>query len=259
MPFSVELPASAGAVSVPATSFEIDLSGTGGSLSDGTLSIGGYDWNLDGIGATSTLLNLYIRPTELYADYDGSKHSVEMVADVVRNAWSQNYTSCVLGRKDAASSGAQPGGAVGYFQTTAFYTVTSTTFLFMGCGSKYDSTETASYTNLANSTIDPTRMSTICAGSACLATFRETTTGSAVRWNEDASAANYSWVVRDAAFGTSTPWSTTDVISFSLLIYSGSGQVTTATQDAAGLTLTIGTSSVTLEKLYVYLGIPEIP
>jgi len=239
--------------------FEFDLAGTGGSLADGTLSVGGYDWNLDGIGATSTLLNFYIRPTELYVDYDGSKHSVEIVADVVRNAWSQNYAACVIGRKDAATSGAQPGGAVGFFQTAAFYTLTSSTSLYMGCGSKYDGTETASYTNIANSTLDPTRMSTICAGSACLATFRETTTGSAVRWNEDASAANYSWAVRDAAFGTSTPWSTTDVINFSLLVFSGSAKTTTATQDAAGLTLTLGTGSVTLKKLYVYLGTPEIP
>lgn len=259
MPFNVQFGPSQNTVTniVPGR-FEIDLSGTGGVLSNGTLTLSGYDFTLAGVSASSTLVNLYIQPTALLPSYDGAKHSVEIVADVVRNAWSQHYSAATIGRKDTPTSAAQPGGSVGKYQTTAFYTVFDSTAVYMGIGSRYDSTETTSYTNIANSTLDPKRMSAFFAGSVAVASFRETTTGSPVRLAEDATALNYSWAVRDAGFGTSPVWGTGDYIDFSVLVWAGSSQITTATQDASGITFTIGTSSVTVSKLYIYIGTPEM-
>lgn len=242
----------------PEGRFEIDLAGSGGTLSNGTITLGGFDFTLAGIGASSTLMNLYIQPTALLSSYDGAKHSVEIVADVVRNAWSQANTAASVGRKDSPISGAQPGSYVGRFQTAALYTVGSATASYLGIGSMYDTTETGSYTNIAHSTLDPKRMSGFFAGSAAIAAFRETTTGSPVRLAEDATALNYNWAVRDAAFGTSPVWGTGDYIDFAVLVFAGAAQTTTATQSASGITFTIGTSSITVSKLYIYIGTPEM-
>ena len=78
MPIRTLAPGTA-AAGTPLRSYEIDLAGSGGTLSNGTVSLGGYDFTLAGVG-TSNELNLTIDLADIYADFDGSKHGIEICA-----------------------------------------------------------------------------------------------------------------------------------------------------------------------------------
>ena len=67
--------------STPIRGYEIDLAGSGGSLSNGTVSIDGVDWTIGGVG-TSTLVYLETDLANFFADYDGSIHSFELTGNV---------------------------------------------------------------------------------------------------------------------------------------------------------------------------------
>ncbi len=231
------------------TAFEFDLSGTGGSLSNGTISIDGYDFTITGVGTTTGVF-ISIPLADLLASYDGSKHSVEIVADVDRGTWTQNYSVAGVARRTTI------GASTGRYNAMIWYYYTTAGAYFQAA-SDYDGAATISQTLYTYTALEPERLGLIAAGRATIGTVRTVTTGDAVRVAEDARA--YSWVVQDGAVDTASPFGTTDIAQVQCSVYAGAAQTTTATQSASGITLAIGSSDYTISKLYIYIGTAEIP
>ena len=102
MPIRTLAPGTA-AVGTPLRSYEIDLAGSGGTLSNGTVSLGGYDFTLAGVG-TSNELNLTIDLADIYADFDGSKHGIEICAKLGSIAVSAANSTFGIDRRDSSNS-----------------------------------------------------------------------------------------------------------------------------------------------------------
>lgn len=67
----------------PEGRFELDMGGSQGALSNGTVTLGGVDWTLSGVGDTAvgSQIKLETPLANIYADYDGAKHTVEICVD----------------------------------------------------------------------------------------------------------------------------------------------------------------------------------
>lgn len=229
------------------TAFEFDLAGSGGTLSDGTISIDGYDFTLTGIG-TSTGIFLTLPLADLLASYDGSKHSVEIVADIDRGSWTESASVCGISRRTAIGAGYENAMSFYYFSASGAY------FQLV---SNVDGAYSFVQTLFSYSTLEPERLGLIAAGRASVGTARTVTTGDAVRVAEDAIA--YNWVVNDGTANAATPYGTGDLLQVACSVYAGGVRTTTATQSASGINFSIGSSDFTLKKLYVFIGTAVIP
>jgi len=258
MPFSVELPASTGQAVVP-TSFEFDLSGSGGTLTNGTVTIGGYDFTLGGVGSSYSLY-LAIPAADLLSTYDGTTHAVEVVADIDKGLWYQNYTMFVVKRSSIANSSQLGATYTGRWNKAGFYYKT-TTSAWHFTQVNFDGGPVSDQIDTQYTVMDPTRIGLIAAGRGAIGSHAEVTTGSAARVQLDAGDSAYVTTLQDQHVpGASNPFGTSDHIVVQILKYSTSGGTVacTATQTASGITLVAGTSEVTIKKLYIYLGAPDI-
>lgn len=247
MPIRTIAPGTPATGDVVRGAFEIDLSGTGGTLSDGTITIGSYDFTLTGIGTSSSIF-FTIPLADLFASYDGSKHSVEIIADIDRGTWTEVTSVCQIARRTTSdASGA--GNAMMFYASTA-------TSAYFQCLSNYDGSASTVVSLYSYSTLEPERLGLIAAGRASVGTARTVTTGSAVRVAEDAVA--YNWVVNDGTPNASNPFGTGDYLQIYIYKYNGAAGTTTATQSASGINFAIGSSDVTLKKLYVFIGTEDM-
>lgn len=248
----IDYPPSASSVSMtqgaPIRSFEFDFSGSNATLSTGDLTINGVDWYLGGVGAsTGKLVNFSVGLSSLVADYNGSKHYVEASVEYTRNAFTQVYSLFQLSLNNATGNRylgadfARHTDAIGLFRSTA----------------NVDGTESASNNYLTYASTDPTRMSLGASGRVSNSAHTVGPVGPA-RLAECASGFLVS-TIDGAQAGASVPFSTDDRLNINLLAYAGGNLVTTATRAPTGTTLTLGTSSITIKKVYVYIGEETIP
>lgn len=245
--------------SVPEGRFEIDFSGSGGALSNGTVTLSGYDFTLAGVGSSYSLY-LSIACADLLSTYDGQTHAVEIVADIAKGTWYQNYTAFVIKRSDIDGSFALGSGITGRWNLAGWY------YRSTGEGWQYsqvcfDGTASLDQVGVPYATMDPTRLGLIASGRGAIGSHAEVTTGSPVRVQKDAGGDGYVTTVQDSLTPLSpNPFGTGDYLMIQINKYSTSGGTvtTTATQTASGITLAAGSSEVTIKKLYIYFGAPDI-
>jgi len=258
MPFSVDLPASTSEPVVP-TSFEIDFAGSGGALSNGTVTLSGHDFTLGGVGSSYSLY-LAIPAADLLATYDGQTHAVELVADVVKGNWNQNYTLFGIKRSSIENSYQLGASNVGFWNMSGFY-YRNATEGWQQTSLNFDGSVSFDQIGVPYATMDPTRIGLIAAGRGGTGSHAEVTTGSPARVQQDAGGDGYVTSQHDSATPvTPNPFGTGDYIVVHVYKYSTSGGTvtTTATQTDSGITLVAGTSEVTIKKLYIYFGAQEI-
>jgi len=258
MPIRTLAAGAAAAAETTPTSFEIDFSGSGGALSNGTVTLDGHDFTLAGVGSS---YNLYfsIPLADLFADYDGTTCTVEATVDMDGVSWTQQYTMFCLKRADIAGATQLGATFTGKWNFAGWYD-RSTSRAYQLAQSNIDGSPEGNLIDIPYSTMDPKRIGMIAAGQATIGSHTEVATGSPVRVALDAGGGGYVTEISDGTVGTANPFGTSDVLMVQALKYSTSGgtATTTATQTASGVEMAIGASTVTIKKLYIYIGTPDI-
>jgi hypothetical protein len=245
--------------SVPEGRFEIDFSGSGGALSNGTVTLSGYDFTLGGVGSSYSLY-LAIPAANLLATYDGQNDAIELVADVVKGNWHQNYTLFGIKRSSIENSYQLGASNVGFWNLSGWY-YRSTGEGWHHTSLCFDGSVSFDQIGVPYATMDPTRIGLIAAGRGGISSAAQVTTGLPARVQRDAGGDGYVTSQKDSATPvTPNPFGPGDYIVVQIYKYSTSGGTvtTTATQTASGITLVAGTSEVTIKKLYIYFGTPDI-
>ena len=246
MPWGINAPATA--TGAPVRSFEFDFSGTSQSLSTGDITINGVSWYLNGVGAsTGKLVGFSVGLSSLVADYDGSKHYVEASVEYTRNAFTQVYGLFGVSLNDATGN---------RYLAADFIRHTDGIGLFRSAAN-VDGTESAANNYLTYASTSPDRMSLSASGRVAVAAHTVGPTGPA-RLAQCASGFCVS-TIDGAQAGASVPFGAGDRVNVNLLAYAGANLATTATRGSTGTTLTLGTSSVTVKRVYIYIGEETIP
>ena len=246
----IDYPPTASSVSTTTTevvrgAFEIDLRGSGGTLSNGTVSLGGYNFTISGIAASSSFLRVQIPVASLFADFDGSKHAVEMNAYIP--AITMSTTKGVSGLERLDSTLAYINALVLYEDSGGVY---------QQCGVNIDGSFGSTVGRLRTSTYQSLpRWGMDCNGGTISASFG---TGASVPFRAAEQMHEENLVITDLTTYTER-FGTGDVIEMYAHQWDGSSSAATVTQTAAGLVLTFGTQTTTFEKLYIYIGVEDIP
>lgn len=259
MPIRTLAAGTAGAPAPAPTSFEIDFSGSGGALSNGTVTLDGHDFTLGGVGSSYSLY-LAIPAADLLATYDGQTHAVELVADVAKGNWAENNTLFGIKRSSIENSYQLGAANVGFWNLAGWY-YRNASEAWQHISLCFDGSVSFEQVAVPYATMDPTRIGLLAAGRSGISVAAEVTTGSPARVQQDAGGDGYVTSQQDSTSPlTPNPFGVSDYIVVHLYKFSTSGGTvtTTATQSASGITLVAGSSEVTIKKLYIYFGAPEI-
>lgn len=241
MAFDYPVPQATGGAEL--RSYEIDLRGTSGALSNGAVSLGGRTFTVSGAG-TSTRISLDLPLTDLYADYDGSKHTLEICA----------YVSAInMGQANGVSAVARFDSTATYLNEVLMYEYGSNKYVQVTSRTDADRDETVGR-NRSSTYTTLKRWGLVVVGGVTAGTFGPGSVG-AFRAAEEAHNENI--VLSDQAAYTER-FGTGDILRLSAFRWSGSGVAASASQDASGLTITLGGQTTTFERLYVYIGTPEV-
>ena len=226
----------------PLRAYEIDLAGSGGTLSNGTVSLGGYDWTLAGVG-TSTLISLDLDLTDLYADYDGSVHSVEICAYVSAVNMAQSNGVSGIGRLDSTAT---------YRNELLLYEFGGNAYVQASSRTDTDTDTTAGRQRTSTYTTFK-RWGLLGIGGMTVGTLGP---GSVGAFRAAAEAHNENVAISDQEAYTER-FGTGDIARLFASRWTGAGVAASASQAAGGVTITFGSQTTTFQKLYVYIGTPE--
>ena len=241
MPIRTLAPGTA-AAGTPLRSYEIDLAGSGGTLSNGTVSLGGYDFTLAGVG-TSNELNLTIDLADIYADFDGSKHGIEICAKLGSITVNAANSSFGMSREDSDGD---------YWNSCLIYEFGGNKF--PECSSNIDGSLTRSFVQRTTQYTGYTEWGLVGSAGPSSASWGSGASG-AFRMAEQAH--NLNLIATDQNFYTEV-FGSGDVLRVFCEHWTTATSAASASQSASGLTLTFGATVVTIEKLFVYVGTPEI-
>lgn len=225
-------------------SYEIDLTGSGGTLANGTLSIGGIDWTVFGVG-TTTVVGIEANLSSYYADYDGALHGVELTGHV---------TSLTLDQTNGVFGFLRGDSTVTYFQFMVNYMVGAGTF--QQIGSNVDGSSQTVVTSVTTLESYYKQWALQANGNLALGTIGDDATVAPFRLAKNSD--EYFYAVTDGTRPQTQRFGTGDKIRVYSNVYSGGGVVNTVVQDANGITITLGSQVTTWKKLYLFILTPEV-
>ena len=244
MPFDVVRPQTITVQGDTLRSYEIDLAGTGGTLANGTVTIGGKSWTVGGVGS-SNLVYLETDLANFFADYDGSIHDVELTG---------NVTSATLG--DTA-------GVFGFIRLDSTNTYGQFMINYMVGGSTFQQGGTNVAGSYAVTTTGVTTLATYykewalsANGNLMQGTIGNDTAIAPFRLAKNAD--KYFYTIAQGTRPQTQRFGTGDKIRVYSEAYSGAGRVTSVVQSASGITINLGAQAITWRKLYLFLGTPEV-
>ena len=242
MPFDVVRPQTITVQGDTLRSYEIDLTGTAGALANGTVSLGGKSWTLAGVG-TSNELNLTIDLADIYADFDGSKHGIEICAKLGSIAVSAANSTFGIDRRDSSNS---------YWNSAVIYEFGGNKF--SECSSNVDGSYTRTFVQRTTQYTAYTEWGLVGNGGMSSASWGSGASG-AFRMAQQAH--NQNLIAVDQNFYTEV-FGAGDILRVFCEHWTTATSTASANQSASGLTLTFGATVVTIEKLYVYISTPEL-
>lgn len=238
------VPLSTGGGGATLRSYEIDLTGSGGTLTNGTLAIGGIDWTVFGVGS-ATKVGIEANLSSYYADYDGALNGVELTGAIPSLTLDQTNGLFGFERRDSTDT---------YFQFMISYLIGTGTFQQLG-------------TNVDGSTMTvTTSVTTLEAyykqwalqanGNLALGTIGDDATVAPFRLAKNSD--EYFYAASDGTRPQTQRFGTGDKIRAYAEVYSGGGVTNTVVQDANGITITLGSQVTTWKKLYLFILTPEV-
>jgi len=246
MPFDVSFGPPQNTVTniIPAR-YEIDLSGSGGALSDGTVSIGGYDWSVTGIGASSTQVEIRINLADIYSDYDGDVHAVEVCTE--------EYASSTNTEQQAYQWITRQATTGAYNRCMRYNYAGQQTY---GSWLRVTGTSTERYQTSLGSNIAVRRRALRASPTHSSAAFSTVALSAGTPYRISSIDRNYYSYTRFENYSGTAQFTTTDFLRIGISRTAASAA--SIEQNANGLLFTSNTTTMSLARLYIYFSVPDV-
>lgn len=230
---------------VPLGRFEIDLSGTGGSLSNGTVSIGGYDWTIIGVGASSGTVEMRVNLADIFSDYDGDVHAVEVCTE--------EYASSTNTEQQAYQWIYRESTTGAYNRCMRYDYAGQQTY---GAWLRVTGTATQRYATSLGSNLAVRRRALRASPTHTSAAFSTVALAAGTPYRISSIDRNYYSYTRFETYSSTAQFTTTDFLRIGISRTAAS--TASIEQNASGLLITSNTTTMSLARLFIYFSVPEL-